>query len=188
MGFGPITSPAASASEMVLPGPQLKSGWLAAPIGETNTIACTVGNMLAVPFPVNRAVTVNKIGVEVTGTGASSTIRLGIYADADDAPGDLVLDAGTIDGTSATYQEISISQALGVGRVWLAACAQGSNTVTLRGARYVSTAGIPSSGYAPYSSYALRQSGTTTAGAFPASAPTFDDVRGTAPRIFLAVA
>lgn len=32
------------------------------------------------------------------------------------------------------------------------------------------------------------QSGTSTAGAFPASAPTFDDVRATAPRIFLAVA
>lgn len=49
--------------------------------------------------------------------------------------------------------------------------ASAATVATTATARYVSTAGIPSSGYAPYSSYALRQSGTTTAGAFPASAP-----------------
>jgi len=37
-------------------------------------------------------------------------------------------------------------------------------------------------------SYALRQSGTSTNGALPASAPTFDDVRATAPRVLLRVA
>lgn len=173
---------------MVKPGPQLKSGWYSAPLGEVDTVALTVGNMLAVPFPVNRPVTVTKIGVEVTGTGASSTVRVGIYADEDDAPGALVVDAGSIDGATAAFQEITIDEALTVGKVWLAACAQGSNTVTVRGCRYVATAAVPSSGYAPYSSYALRQSGTTTAAAFPATAPTFDDVRATAPRILLAVA
>lgn len=185
----PLILPASAGStDMVKPGPQLKSGWYSAPLGETDTVALTVGNMLAVPFPINRAVTVTKIGVEVTGTGASSTVRLGIYSDAGDAPGSLLVDAGSIDGTSTAFQEITISQALTVGKVWLAACAQGSNTVTVRGCRYVATAAVPSSGYSPYSSYALRQSATSTAGAFPASAPTFDDVRATAPRILLAVA
>jgi len=144
--------------------------------------------MFAVPFPVNRDVTVDRIGLEVTGTGASTAVRLGIYSNTADNPDALLLDAGTIDGATGSFQEITISKALTTGRVWLVAVAQGSNTVTVRGVRYIASAGLPSSGYAPYSSYALRQSGTSTNGALPASAPTFDDVRATAPRVLLRVA
>lgn len=189
MPFGGLTVPAsAGAGSVVLPGPQLRTGWYGSPLGEVDTVVLTPGAMFAVPFPVNRAVTIDRLGLEVTGTGASTVVRLGLYSNADDNPDALLLDAGTINGATAAFQEITVDHDLDVGRVWLAACAQGSNNVTVRAVRYIASAGLPSSGYAPYSSYALRQGGTSTLGAFPASAPTFNDVRASAPRVLVRVA
>jgi hypothetical protein len=91
--------------------------------GPTATSPMGVGYIVAVPFSSPIAFTATKIGLNITGAGsAGSTVRLGIYND-DGAghPGTLLLNAGTIDGTSATFQEITISQALKAGTVyWLA--------------------------------------------------------------------
>jgi len=72
-------------------------------------------------------------------------------------------------GTTATA--LNAAESAGSDRVSLVVYNNGASTI-----------------YAPYSSYALRQSGTSTNGALPASAPTFDDVRATAPRVLLRVA
>ncbi len=73
------------------------------------------------------AYTYTRIGVEVT-TAVSSTIRLGIYGlDATTGgPGALILDAGTVDASTTGNKEITISQALDAGPVWIAAIADAS--------------------------------------------------------------
>ena len=74
------------------------------------------------PFPVGEALTIDRIslGVAVAGT-AGGKVRIGIYNDTDGIPSTLLLDAGTINGDSATYQEITVSQALSAGTLyWVA--------------------------------------------------------------------
>lgn len=74
--------------------------------------------------------------IAATGSGSGGSlvisgcvIRLGIYADNGSGfPGALVIDAGTIDGHSATVQEITISQALSAGTYWFGAVVQGVTT------------------------------------------------------------
>jgi len=107
------------------------------PCNSTGT-ANTLGNGTARVFPVffSSAVTLTRIGAEVTGAGeANSVVRLGIYNDNGTGfPGTVLLDAGTIDGTSATIQEITISQAVPAGLFWMCAVVQAAPTTqpTLR--------------------------------------------------------
>jgi hypothetical protein len=93
-------------------------------------IATTIanGSLRLTPFLVPRPVTLLRIGAEVTSVGSTgAVVRLGIFADnGSGQPSTLVLDAGTIDGTSATVQEIVISQALAPGLYWVGAVTQGS--------------------------------------------------------------
>lgn len=86
------------------------------------------GTELACPFVVGSTETFDRIGINVTTAGATgSVIRLGIrQVDNDGLPGDLVLDAGTVDATSTGFKEITISQALDPGGYWLVAVGQGS--------------------------------------------------------------
>lgn len=99
--------------------------------GAPGSSALTNQRLCAAPIRIEQATTIDRIGLEVTGAGsAGSVIRLGIYADAGGYPGILIHDAGTIDGTSATYQEKTIAFTLQPGVYWLAACAQGSPTPT----------------------------------------------------------
>ena len=115
-------------------GSILPSGYYIRTPGATVTTGSTsTGFLRTCPVFINRAVTVTRIGAEVTGAGtAGAVVRLGIYSStAAGLPGTLLLDAGTIDGTSATYQEITISQALTPGLYWLTACTQVASS-TLR--------------------------------------------------------
>lgn len=84
------------------------------------------GSMRAYPAYVPNAVTLSRIGSEITGAGdAGSKLRLGIYTDdGTGRPGSLVIDAGTIAGDSVAVQEITISQALGSGVFWFVAVVQ----------------------------------------------------------------
>jgi len=97
------------------------------------TAVTTAGTLYTFGVYVPIDCTVNRIGAEVTTLAAASTISLGIYND--DGAGSastLLLDAGTIDGGSATAQELTISQALVGGEVYhFAALVQGG-TPTMR--------------------------------------------------------
>lgn len=94
------------------------------------------GTLRAMPCLVSKTITITRIGAEVTVIGdAASVVRLGIYNDNGSGfPGTLLLDAGTISGNSATYQEIAINQSLSAGTYWFCAVIQGvtSTQPTLR--------------------------------------------------------
>lgn len=184
---GRVTSASTSAINGVVP---LKSGWYAVAAGGTDTLVIA-GALFYAPLLIEKACTVDRIGLEVTGAGAATcVIRLGIYADDGGVPGSLIIDAGTIDGTSATYQEITISQALSVGRIWLTCVQQVTGTPTVRANRY--GPGVPMSSSAQLSGAAergsLRVSAGVPSGALPSTAAAPNDFRNAAPRIALRIA
>ena len=76
----------------------------------------------AVPFPVPRPITLDRIAIYVTTAGgAGAEMRLGIYNDGVNLyPAGLLLDAGTIDATTTGIKAIIINQALAKGMYWLA--------------------------------------------------------------------
>jgi hypothetical protein len=89
----------------------------------------TANRLFFVPIYVTRTTSFDRIGIThaATTAGAGSVVRLGIYNSTNDLPSTLVLDAGTVDlTTAAAYKEVTISpsQSLSVGVYWLAAVAQ----------------------------------------------------------------
>lgn len=92
------------------------------------------------------ACSIDRLRIVTTTAGSTgSTVRLGIYADdGTGKPGALLLDAGTLDATTAAgSKEITVAQALTGGLYWLASVAQDSasvptrHTVTTSGARII---------------------------------------------------
>lgn len=106
----------------------LQSGsWYRFPAVATLTaVAQAAGSLRVAPKYIPNAVTLDRLGAEVSVTGdAGSLVRLGIYADdGTGKPGALMLDAGTILGDSATVQSITISKALTAGWYWFGAVTQ----------------------------------------------------------------
>lgn len=94
--------------------------------GNDTTVTLDLDLLRAVPFSVGEQQTFDRIGLEVTGAVASTTIRLGIYAsNANGLPGALVLSAGSVDASTTGAKEITISQALDPGLYWVACVPQG---------------------------------------------------------------
>lgn len=101
--------------------------------GTRTTAALTAGVLYTHCFFVPFDCTVDRIGAEVTTLAAASTLSLGIYSDdAAGLPGAVLLDAGTIDGGSATAQEITVSQALTGGTAYHFAVLCQGGTPTMR--------------------------------------------------------
>ncbi len=101
--------------------------------GATTTTAFAKDRVYYFPFNVEKAVTLDRIGLEVTGAGtASSLIRIGIYNSANVLPTTLVLDAGTILGDSGTQQAITINQALVPGLYLLCLTHNSTANITIR--------------------------------------------------------
>lgn len=157
-----------------------KSGvWVTGDHGNTTTAAFPAdGQLIGLPYPVQSAHTLDRLGVEITAAGAAGAlIRLGIYkANANGADFSLVVDGGTIDGTQgAGFYNVTISQALTTGFHLLCAVSQGApasrTTVRASGsaggsARMLSasTQSLVTSGFQPA---ALSTTGVT--GALPGS-------------------
>lgn len=138
-GTGASTAAAARTNLALWPPRILKTGlyYPTSPeVAGDQTHVLTKDQVVFTPFPVTQGFTADRIslGVAVAGT-AGAKIRLGIYNDdGSGQPGTLLLDAGTINGDSNTYQDITISQALASGTMyWVAVCWQvqsvGSGTV-----------------------------------------------------------
>ena len=86
------------------------------------TGAATANYIIAMPFLVSKAITLDRIAINVT-TQAAGLIRLGIYANDSSKglyPGALLLDAGEVDTGSSGIKSITINQALTPGLYWLA--------------------------------------------------------------------
>jgi hypothetical protein len=89
------------------------------------TSTTTLSSLRLQAIAISRAVTVDRIGVEVTTGVATSVTRMGIYQDDGTGyPSTLILDAGTIDASTNGYKEITISQALAAGNYWIGAVNQ----------------------------------------------------------------
>lgn len=170
-------------------GPIIRSGYYFGPTGPSTTLTLSDFNVVHyVPFIIDRPVTVTRISAEVTTALASAAIRLGIYTDVDGVPTTLLVDGGTIDGNSATVQEVTISQALSVGRVWVALVRQGgTGTSAVR----ANTSGIscPYVANGAFTLGATTDAGGAVTGAFPSTAAAPYNVTGSShPRVMLKAA
>lgn len=152
----------------------VKSGQYFTQPGSTTTwaIGASLGYMRGGPILVPRSLTVDRIGLEVTTSAATAVVRLGIWnADADGRPTSLVLDAGTIDGSSTGVKEITISQALSAGVYVVSAVGQTAGC-TVRATTATSvwySAG--SNALSSNQNGGVETSGSATPGALPGTYP-----------------
>jgi hypothetical protein len=92
---------------------------------DVNGQALSTNTAVFTPFLVPTSTVFDTIGLRITSTTANAVVRLGIYNDTGGAPSTLVVDAGTIDGHTATgFQQITITQTLSAGVYWLVCAAQ----------------------------------------------------------------
>lgn len=152
------------------------------------------GTLRLAPWLVHRAITIDRIGAEITTIGdVGSLLRLGIYADNGNAhPGSLVLDAGTIAGDSATGQTLTISQALQPGLYWIGGVIQAATTtqptVRVVGGSWVPPIPLPMGSSAPSAGTAyIGHSMTGVTGALPATFDTTVTGQITLPRVWVRV-
>jgi hypothetical protein len=100
--------------------------------GQSVTTSSTlgVGTLRVFPWYLPNSCTLTVVGAEVTAAGdTGSTYHLGIYSDTGGfQPGGLLLDAGTISGTTVGVQSITISQALSPGVYWVGGVVQNVTT------------------------------------------------------------
>jgi hypothetical protein len=115
-------------TRIYFPAQGTKSGRYEYPPGTNAFQAMSANSLYLVAMFFIKPTTIDRIGVRVTTAGAAgSVIRLGIYnADDDMFPAGLLLDAGTVVGTSTGNVDITISQALNPGIYWMGAVSQGS--------------------------------------------------------------
>jgi hypothetical protein len=89
------------------------------------TTTPTLDELRAVPLYIPQTLTFDQIAIRVTTAAtAGGVIRLGIYENNVNAPGELIVDAGTVDSTATGSLTVTISQTLPQGYVWLAAVSQ----------------------------------------------------------------
>lgn len=101
-------------------------------LSSISTTTLATGSLKASPIYVGKNRTVDRIQAEVTTFGASSKLRLGIYADDGTGyPGALVVDSGEIDAGSNGVKNVTIAASLSPGLYWLA-CLGGTANCTYR--------------------------------------------------------
>lgn len=101
------------------------------PINLAGSITLTANAIEASPFIVTRAMTIDRLQINVTGAGAGGTVaRLGIYNNGTDLyPGTLLLDAGTVATDGVAVVAATISQALTKGLYWVVIVSDGTPTI-----------------------------------------------------------
>jgi hypothetical protein len=103
------------------------------PIASTSTsVSVATDAICAVPFIVARAMTIDRIAINTTTAKAGKIARLGIYNNGtDNYPGTLLLDAGTVDLSSAGILAAVINQSLTKGLYWLVYVANDNPTICM---------------------------------------------------------
>jgi hypothetical protein len=92
-----------------------------------STNAAGIGVMTLIPLWVPGSYSIDRITVEATATAATAVCRLGVYsADSNDLPTTLVLDAGTVDISSAAVVSATLDPVLALtkGLYFLGAVSQ----------------------------------------------------------------
>lgn len=139
--------------------------------GGISVNALTLNALYLVPFEVGKAARFDRIACEVTTAGGAGALcRMGIYDTAvDGMPGNLVIDAGTIDGNVVAAAELVINTQLNTGFYWLGIVGQvAAATIRSDAAysnKYIASAALPTAG-PTFGSYRI----TGVAGALPANA------------------
>lgn len=111
-------------------GPSLKSGNYVRPIGTINGMQMDALKCYWVAIDLHRAVSIDRIGTYVSGGGGSGKLlRFMVYSDVAGVPSRLILDGGTVTANSTGPQEVTVSKALPLDRVWLAMVSDGTPTV-----------------------------------------------------------
>jgi hypothetical protein len=102
--------------------------WFEGPIATTSTYAQPNGELMWRPFWVPRAMTLDRLGCEVTvGGGANAVTRLALASDdGTGKPGALLVDGGTAVTTGTGDKNVTINQAVPAGLHWLGAVNQGA--------------------------------------------------------------
>lgn len=168
-------------------------------VSVTTNNALGNGILRVAPMFVPRGITLDRLGLEVTGAGdADSVLRIGIYKDNGDGfPGDLLIDAGTVPGDAiAACAEITIDQIVRKGLYWVGAVPQGVTTTqpTVRafapGAPLFSTYVPLTTGTAPIANAALNigWAKTGVTGALPSTWGTGVSPTSVAARVMMRVA
>lgn len=122
------SDPLTAADIGAVPSPTWRSGryYTQPQLGQA-VAAPTLNVLILTPLWVPAACTLDRIVCEVVATVASGTSRMGLYANdsSTDRPSALIVDAGTV-ATDATtgMKEVTISQAVNAGWLWLAYVAQ----------------------------------------------------------------
>lgn len=187
----------ATVVEAVAAGLPMTSGlYYGAPGADITTVVPAEASMRGLPVIIGKAATVVRVGLDVSSAGTSgAVIRLGLYrynAATDSLA--LLVDAGTIDGTSATYQELTISTAVEPGWiVFPVAVAQGGAgtrptvRATFAGGATFPQLGITDAGAASLYYLSLNIGGVS--GALPASVSnavtSFGTTTFAAPRVLI---
>lgn len=96
--------------------------------GSTINGTPTLNNLNAIPLFVPRSGTLAKLAINVSTLGAGSVTRLGVYSDIQDSyggmPGNLLVDAGTVDCSTVGIKEALVGIPITPGLYWLAAVVQ----------------------------------------------------------------
>jgi hypothetical protein len=178
-----------------LPAPAAGQYMLPLSQGSAST-SVTLGNgtLRLGPWVLERTLTIDRIGGEITAAGeAGSVLRLGIYSDNGNAyPNALLLDGGTIDGTSATTQVATVSLTLAPGLYWIGGAVQAapSSQPTVR---IASNPTIPlalglGTGLPGASTSAVGFSQTSVTGALPSTFSASVSSTGSVPRLLVRAA
>jgi len=123
-----VPGTSSSSSTGITGSPAVTGQWYRGgyPSGAASTPTTAIGTMYARRFLLMSG-TLVRIGAQhFSNATASELLRLGIYNDNNGLPGTLLLDAGTIDLSTATgFKQITISQAIATGYYWFANVRQG---------------------------------------------------------------
>ena len=149
----------------------------------SGTGTCGQSVLRASPMPLAADTAYDRIGIEVTTLAAASTFRLGIYADnGNNYPGDLILDASTIDATGTGFKENTIAQTLPAGMYWIGGASQGGDPALRVAVGTLPMIGVTSPAG---SSGATGYVATGVTGALPSTFPTTVTPGATMPRVYL---
>jgi hypothetical protein len=106
----------------------IRSGSYSSPSGTVAATTLTANRLFYIPYVVSRRIAFDRLAIwhNATVGGAGSVVRLGIYAAANDIPTDLIIDAGTVDMTSAAgaLKAVTIATTIEPGLVFLAGVSQ----------------------------------------------------------------
>lgn len=125
-----LTATSSSSATWQSIGVPLKSGWYYPQDGGGGSLTMTYQLMWLWPFDCQRAITLAKLALNVKTAGpADAVIRMGVYSsDGAGGIGSLLIDALTVSAASTGVKTITVSQAAGPDRLWIAAVWQGTTT------------------------------------------------------------